>query len=320
MPITNVSFVPLMVFAACLCGSGDALTTVSRGTTATRAYDCSTLTYTISTRTLSLYAIRNSHNDDHRSSCDSSSSSTRLSASRRDALTNTFTNIAAGMTLLSGMAPDSLAFAATDSSQAPVVTTCEKPCFTGVWSDPKHPNGYRVLIQKSSFVANMFLSDGNDEKSYKNLRVKVEKDKKKGETYLTFDFSDKGGPNNIVGTLEDDGTKIRFPDGNVWTKNAATAVEGVYATDPRVAGEGYRVVVIRKDGDNRLAVQLNNKQAITATIDDLNKNDGVGVRFIFPDNQVVEATYQNRVIKFPFPVQSNAFGNTFTKWDEWTKL
>ena len=48
---------------------------------------------------------------------------------------------------------------------------------------------------------------------------------------------------------------------------------------------------------------------------------GVGISFVFPNEKTpVDATYRDGVIRFPFPVQSNASGNTWTKWDEWTKL
>ena len=307
----------------------------------------------------------NSNDDDDGNSF--RSSSTQLSASRRDTLTNavgavgvaflsastivpTIANAAVVAKRTTTEAVPAQAAAAAIATRKPS-TTCQDPCFTGVWTDPKHPKGYRVLIRKSYTVANMFLSDGvgvgstttdnnknkdsttvttntnTTPKTYNNIGVKVKDDPKKGETYLTFDFSAKGGPKKVVGTVADHGNKIVFPDGNVWTKNVATAVEGVYATDPRVAGEGYRVVIIRKDptASNLLAVQLNKDQAITATIvkkDGGTKKDGgsVGIQFVFPDKKIVDATYTNNVIRFPFPVQSNASGNTWTKLDEWTKL
>jgi len=306
--------------------------------------------------------INNNNNNDDDNSF--RSSSTQLSASRRDTLTNAVGAVGVAFLSASTMVPTSANAAVvakrttTEAVPAAAIatakpgTTCQDPCFTGVWTDPKHPNGYRVLIRKSYTVANMFLSDGvgvgstttdtnkNNKdsttvttntnatpKTYNNIGVKVKDDPKKGETYLTFDFSAKGGPKNVVGTVADHGNKIVFPDGNVWTKNVATAVEGVYATDPRVAWEGYRVVIIRKDPTTRnlLAVQLNKDQAIQATIvptdGSAKRDDGsVGIRFVFPDKKIVDATYTNNVIRFPFPVQSNASGNTWTKWDEWTKL
>lgn len=328
----NIFFLAaLAVFAACFC-SGGAFTPAATAP----AKRCS-----IAERR-SIETTVNNDKDSFRSS------STQLSASRRDTLTNA---VGVGVAFLSASVP-TIANAANTVVAATTKpeTTCQDPCFTGVWTDPKHPKGYRVLIRKSYTVANMFLSDGvvvegtptdtnknnkdsttvatnTTPKTYSNIGVKVKDDPKKGETYLTFDLSAKGGPKKIVGTVVDHGNKIVFPDGNVWTKNVATAVEGVYATDPRVAGQGYRVVIIRKDPttSNLLAVQLNKDQAITATIvekDGGKKTDdgSVGIQFVFPNKEVVDATYTNNVIRFAFPVQSNASGNTWTKWDEWTKL
>ena len=336
----NIFFLAaLTVFAACFC-SGSAFTPAAT----VPAKRCS-----IAERRSIETTVNNNINNDNdsfRSSC------TQLSASRRDTLTNA---VGVGVAFLSASVP-TIANAANAANTVVAATTkpkttCQDPCFTGVWTDPKHPKGYRVLIRKSYTVANMFLSDGvvvvegtptdtnknnkdsttvatnTTPKTYNNIGVKVKDDPKKGETYLTFDLSAKGGPKKIVGTVADHGNKIVFPDGNVWTKNVATAVEGVYATDPRVAGQGYRVVIIRKDPttSNLLAVQLNKDQAITATIVEKDggkkTNDGsVGIQFVFPNKKVVDATYTNNVIRFPFPVQSNASGNTWTNWDEWTKL
>ncbi|OEU10409.1 hypothetical protein FRACYDRAFT_247493 [Fragilariopsis cylindrus CCMP1102] len=146
------------------------------------------------------------------------SSSTQLSASRRDTLTNA---VCVCVAFLSASVP-TIANAANTVVAATTKpkTTCQDPCFTGVWTDPKHPKGYRVLIRKSYTVANMFLSDcvvvegtptdtnknnkdrttvatNTTPKTYNNIGVKVKDDPKKGETYLTFDLSAKGGRKKI---------------------------------------------------------------------------------------------------------------------------
>jgi len=269
----------------------------------------------------------------HQTSSSGSSSSTQLHATtptRRDALTNA---LAVGTAILTS--PQGANAAKKDHE--PIVeplkpkTTCDifGTCFSGVWYDPNHLHGWRVLVRKSGSVAMMTLNDGvgneyDPAETYKNQKVKIIENKKDGTTDLDFDFEFKGGP-KITGTLSEDGNKIYFPDGNVWTKNSANSVEGVYATDPRVAGNGYRLVVVRGTGydttKREYQVQLNTKQAITATVGTPKTGSGgVGLRFDFPDGTPVDATYKNGVIHFPFPVQSNAEGNTWTKWDEWTKL
>lgn len=113
--------------------------------------------------------------------------------------------------------------------------------FQGVYSDPNHPKGYRVIVANGE-GATLKLKDGPNE-SLMSLPVKVNLPK------LTFDFSSKGGPSDAVGTVLKKGD-IEFPDGNVWTK--AQGVEGVYS-DPNHP-EGYRV--IRQADAEGLVVEL----------------------------------------------------------------
>ena len=47
-----------------------------------------------------------------------------------------------------------------------------------------------------------------------------------GQTSLTIDFSVKGGPKDVVATLNKD-SSISFPDGNLWKKQGG--VVGVYS-------------------------------------------------------------------------------------------
>ena len=116
-------------------------------------------------------------------------------------------------------------------------------------------------------------------------------------------------------------------------------MEGVYATDSRTAGEGYRVIVIaqRPGTENLLDVQLNSDQRITATLVNNAKDtkktksseeeeEVVSLQFDFSpaqhEGKVVTATYtpHDQTIRFPYPIQSNIKGNMFTKWDRWIKL
>lgn len=114
--------------------------------------------------------------------------------------------------------------------------------YQGVYSDPNHPEGYRVIMA-SGKGATMTLSDGvakdapdgTEEKTYKNIPVAI----KEGGNELSFDFSFKGGPKQVVGTLSNDKKTITFPDGNTWTKNA-NKYDGIYK-DPKYPN-GYRIL------------------------------------------------------------------------------
>mmetsp|Transcript_18254 Transcript_18254/g.27932 ORF Transcript_18254/g.27932 Transcript_18254/m.27932 type:complete len:354 (+) Transcript_18254:59-1120(+) len=343
------------IFAACLFGSSaDAFTATRIDATVTAINTFSSVatvnanyygiighrfyhyrSTTMATTTPSDTMVRiNSHSS-------SSTTTTRLMMvpSRRDYI---LTNAAAIVTGVTTSTTDKIATSAAAVGVCEVEGTEPKnifkqPCFTGVWTDPKHPNGYRVVIRKSATVANMFLSDGirvAGDEFYKNIPVKVKDNSSKSDGIISFkfDFSFKeGGPKkDMVGILGRDGNSITFPDdgGNVWTKNAATSVEGVYATDPKVAGQGNHVIVIRKAqpqnfNDNALVVKMNEEQTILAKIINSNSENNAGVvdiRFKFPDNKLIDATYKDGIILFPFPVQSNAYGNKITKWDQWTKL
>ena len=178
----------LTVFAACFC-SGGAFTPSAT----VPAKRCS-----IAERR-SIETTVNINNDNDNDSF--RSSSTQLSASRRDTLTNA---VGVGVAFLSASVP-TIANAANTVVAATTKpkTTCQDPCFTGVWTDPNHPKGYRVLIRKSYTVANMFLSDGvvvegtptdtnknnkdstttvatnTTPKTYNNIGVKVKDDPKK---------------------------------------------------------------------------------------------------------------------------------------------
>ena len=116
------------------------------------------------------------------------------------------------------------------------------PTINGIYADPNHESGYRVVraIDKTNAVVTLqdepsgpiFTFDG-----------KIKNSKKDGTT-LTLDLSPKGGPKDVVATFFDgDQKQLYFPDGNAWTKSAG--VDGIY-TDPNHT-DGYRVVRIAKD-------------------------------------------------------------------------
>jgi len=238
----------------------------------------------------------------------------QLMASRRDILTNAVVAAAAAVLI-----PPNVAEAASEKVTAPATATATKttaPSFQGVFSDPKHPKGYRVIVSKSANSAFMELSDGvpkdgGDAKIY-NFPVKVTQDKKLKTTSLAIDFSPKGGPKGVIGTLSEDGNSISFPDGNKWKKNSG--VEGVY-NDPNHP-KGYRV--IRKQKGSTLAVELMNepnKKAAKSTFitakSGAGKKNGTYVQFDFPgsDNTVnkIKGSFADGIITFPD-------GNKWTKF------
>lgn len=131
--------------------------------------------------------------------------------------------------------------------------------YQGVYYDPQHPQGYRVIRQasgskgsKGNGATSMTFSDGvakknakdkaatvtdgsTEEKTYNDIPVAT----KEGSNELVFDFSFKGGPKKVVGTLSGDKQSIAFPDGNTWNKNA-NRYDGIYK-DPKYP-KGYRII------------------------------------------------------------------------------
>lgn len=238
------------------------------------------------------------------------SSSSQLMASRRDFMSNAAA--AAAVLVLPNVAEAATAEkeASKTASQKQDLSSAGSGSYTGVWSDPNHPKGYRVLVAKGS-SCKMELFDGPTKYGYVpdtyNLPVKVKQDKKSGDTKMTFDFSPKGGPEYIVGTVGKDGNTIAFTDGNVWKKN--TGLEGVYKDGKSKA---YRV--IRKDKGSNLIVELRNgkKPTLIAAKSGASKKDGIFVNIDFPGKKSsdpsdkVKGSFDNGIISFPD-------GNKWTK-------
>jgi len=151
-------------------------------------------------------------------------SQSQLQQSRRDILLATFSSTATAVAALV-IAPTAVEAA---PSKAPAVITYE-----GFYVDPKSPDGLRLLRKKTEtdvsvsgapFDAIMTKSDGvmkemtrgnitAVEMVYEDIPVSVNGNE------LTFDITIKGGPTeSLVGKLSGDGTKLTFPDGNIWTK------------------------------------------------------------------------------------------------------
>lgn len=164
------------------------------------------------------------------------------------------------------------------------------PTFQGVYADPNHPNGYRVLIVAPKGGAYMTLSDGvpkgSDDvaQTYRKVPVKVSGNK------LSFDFSFKKGPTSIEGVLAQDGNSIEFTDGNVWKKNIYE-YDGVYKD--ALFPKGYRV--LRKQKGSTIEVELmqdatNPKEEpifFKAKHQSLLAIPTVAIRFDFPGGQEI---------------------------------
>lgn len=198
----------------------------------------------------------------------SSSSSSSSQSSRRNILSNAAASFAVGLSsafVALGSGPQDAAIAyqpgpVTAQSAANKAAYAES--YQGVYSDPNHPEGYRIIMVSSSSgkkggATTMTFSDGvakdapegTEAKTYKNIPVVM----KEGSNELVFDFSFKGGPKGVVGTLSSDKQSITFPDGNTWTKNA-NKYDGIYK-DPKYPN-GYRIV--RKLKSTNTITEVNN--------------------------------------------------------------
>ena len=119
------------------------------------------------------------------------------------------------------------------------------PSFQGVFKDPKHPNGYRVLVGDADNKGTMTLQDEPDGKVF-SIPIIV---KKEEQVTLTIDFSVKGGPKDVVAILNKD-SSISFPDGNLWKKEGG--VVGVFS-------DGFnpeRLRIIRAEKGDALVLDL----------------------------------------------------------------
>lgn len=95
--------------------------------------------------------------------------------------------------------------------------------FAGSYSDPNHMNCQRDIVIKESNSNEVVLNgadgdphcsiDGSGTKYWKLIGM-VD-----GNT-ISVDFTPKGGPKNVIGIYEADGSSnyITWPDGNRWTK------------------------------------------------------------------------------------------------------
>lgn len=153
------------------------------------------------------------------------------------------------------IATTSIAIAAPASSRANAAPT-DNPAalkYNGVYTDPKHPKGYRVLIG-STKSATIKLQDDPSAEAY-NLPVQVQMSTEEDEVkQFLFDFGPKGGPAHVVGVYSKDREGIpviSFPDGNAWKKRETGPI-GVY----RDGADPDKIIVIRQSKGPALTVDL----------------------------------------------------------------
>ena len=94
--------------------------------------------------------------------------------------------------------------------------------FDGRYTDPNHPDGFRVISITGELNTETGLRDGTCDGSDTSSTVTdytlpAMAGRSQDEFDIIFiDFSPKGGPKDFEGTFETDG--IRFVDGNFWPK------------------------------------------------------------------------------------------------------
>ena len=173
----------------------------------------------------------------HKSASSSASSAAATAGiTRRDILNNGVASVALISTSLV-IGPSSSNAASSSKGDGDVIP----PYINGIYSDPNHKGGYRVVrvIDKSNAIVT--LQDAVDGPIV-SVSGKIKSSKKEGTT-LTLDLSKKGGPKNVVAKLSGS-NHLTFSDGNSWTK--VSGVDGIYS-DP-MHPTGYRIVREGKDG------------------------------------------------------------------------
>ena len=97
-----------------------------------------------------------------------------------------------------------------------------KSIFEGRYSDPNHPEGFRVISITGDLNTETGLRDGtcvgSDRRSTEidyTLPAMAGRSQDESDV-IVIDFSPKGGPKDLKGTFEIDG--IRWSDGNKWPK------------------------------------------------------------------------------------------------------
>jgi len=176
-----------------------------------------------------------------RTTTTTTTSSSLDAVSRREALA-----VASSATMLvaGGVFPlDAMA-----ASTAPPDT--KQFAFNGIYKDPKHPKGFRIIAAKANKEAFMTLQDEPDGEISK-IPFKSKTDAKTGEvTSLEFDFSERGGPTDVVASVNKKDSSISFPDGNTWKKDTKGVV-GVYVDAFAPYPKYRRIIREAEDGNGK---------------------------------------------------------------------
>lgn len=140
----------------------------------------------------------------------------------------------------SGVTSAAIATAVTVAQPFPAMakgSSAPLPPINGIYSDPNHKKGYRIVraVDRSNAVITL-----QDEPNSPVITIpgKIKTSKKTGTT-IALDFSSKGGPKDITATLTDN--QLVFSDGNAWTQSPGA--DGIYA-DPNHP-TGYRALRIK---------------------------------------------------------------------------
>lgn len=167
-----------------------------------------------------------------------------LSSSRREHLQNIATTIGTAA-LVVGVGPQ------PSFAKDTIISTTPLSFINGVYSDPNHKEGYRIVrtVDKSNILVT--LQDDNIDSPVITVPGKINQPSSKNKkASIILDLSKKGGPKDVVATSKD-ATHISFSDGNTWTK--LSGVDGIYS-DPNHP-TGYRIVRVTKSGKVYVTLQ-----------------------------------------------------------------
>jgi len=123
------------------------------------------------------------------------------------------------------------------------IDTIEVDSFQGVFEDPNHPQGYRIIVDTCSSRAQLQLQDEPDGEIF-FIPVNVLRNTTSLTTQLIIDFSAKGGPSDLIANVQDGGNLISFSDGNAWSK--LEGIPGVYYD--KADKRGYFTIRLEEEG------------------------------------------------------------------------
>jgi len=192
--------------------------------------------------------------------------------------------------------------AAAAKAKKKAALDAKKFAFNGIFKDPKHPKGFRIITVAPNKAGTMVLEDEPDGQVF-TIPIKAFTEKT-GEIKLDFDFSLKGGPTCVIATVNKRDNSIKFPDGNVWQKEtkgpAGVYIDG-FAPYPK-----YRRIIRETENKNDLTVcMISGKTTfvVTGKVEASNR-----IRVDFPGDKSCPGTFNSKKGTLTFPD-----GNTWTK-------